>query len=669
MFEPGQIIDLTPRDREALGVEVCEMILDLERTYTPLFEDLATWWEWYDAVPVSEVKNWPFRGSSNLVVPLIAVMCDGMVARLYGALFGTGKRVWTTFTENEQMERLAKGVGRHMNWAARNDFNIRLPVYDWLTEVMPIGTSVIAGSWRRDIRPVFFRQGRGSARKILSQQVEFGRGPLFEHIPREQVLWDTQHQISEAPLVVREFHHTWSTLNHLASTNPGWDRSALEELRRSDGIDSPSRRVTRQKEERESRTAGATASGSGPREHDVRQAWITWPTVQALGLEKAVLSTSGASARWRPGDEEEGTPSIPMLATVHRRSRKLLQLKAAPYFWPGHPFFAAYIRKRAGRGHAVGLAKRLEHLQLGITTAVNQSLDSRTRANAFWGVTTSPKVAKQEIDPSHMFKVDSMDSFREAKITTNVFEDLSLVTVLRTFAELLVGMSDPAFGRETRQGGHPSPATSTVFLAQQGVAQTLPTRELLRMEMARMGQFAATLYQQFEADEDGRLRRVFGDRDAQQLEEWLYPDAPIVGNIEFDVASMSQSHSPDAEMNRAIQVTQMNTNYWGFVLRVAAALQQAPQNPIIVAAATKALQAQTQAHIQFLEAADVDDIERMVLELQRGQELEAAQLQRLAGQLGEVAAARGAVGEPGVGRPNGSTLGGAGALQGPFGVQ
>lgn len=657
MLYPGQTIELSERDKDLLGSEMSLFIDDLENTYHPLFEAIRIWWAWYDATPNEKVKNWPWRNASNLVVPLIAIMSDSLVARLYGSIFGGGNRIWSTFTENEQMESVAKNVGRHMNWAARNDFNIKLPVYDWLSEMVPIGSSVLAGGWREDVRDVFFRQGKGGQRRIVSQRVSFGRGPYFEQVPREQILWDTNHLISDAPFVCREFHYMWTQIRDLAKTNPGWDLEAVENLKGRGGVHSPSRKTDRQKKEADQRQ-------TGDREliepHDLREVWADWPILRSMGFDKAET--------WRPNQEDVETPSIPLVATLHRETRQLLQLKAAPYFWPGKPFFDGFIRKRSGRGHAVGLAKRLEHPQLALTTILNQSIDNRTRANSLWSVTTNRQLLSEPIDPSHPLYVTSMESFRELNLSSNNFQDLSLMQAVQTIAERLTGQSDPNFGQNTRQGGHPAPATSTLALLQQGDQMSLPTRELLRIQLSRVGQFAATLYQQFEMDEDGRLRRIFGDRDAADLQEWLFPTEPIVGNIEFDVASMSQLHSPQAEMNRAIQVTQMNTNYWAFVLRALQVIQQGANNPLLVQMATKSISAQTEAHMKFLEASDVDDIEKFVAQLNQGLEGDTQRLQRVVGELRDLAGASGAVPEPSLGNaplplPSGA-LQPAGALGG-----
>ena len=202
-------------------------------------------------------------------------------------------------------------------------------------------------------------------------------------------------------------------------------------------------------------------------------------------------------------------------------------------------------------------------------------------------------------------------------------------------------------GRETRSGGHPSPATSTLALMKQGDLLGGPHRDLIRMEVGRMGEATTILYQQFDENIDNRYRTIFGDKDAADIEGFLFPQdgTPITGNLTFDVLAMSEHTNPDAEMNRAIAVTQMNTNYWAFVLRALQAMQQSQGNPIIQQAAIKSIEAQTNAHVRFLEAGDIDDIEAYILQLRQGAE-QGQDLRGITSQLGQLAANQGAAGQP-----------------------
>ena len=150
---PGQVIKLGDDDLAALSRHIQNEITNLETKYAEYFKRIQVWWRWYDAIPRSEKKNWPFVGASNIVVPLIQIMADSLTARAFSSVFGAGDKVWMARTENEQNTRMSRDMARYVNWQGRgNDFDMRLCAYDTFSELYPIGESVVALNWRDDWR-------------------------------------------------------------------------------------------------------------------------------------------------------------------------------------------------------------------------------------------------------------------------------------------------------------------------------------------------------------------------------------------------------------------------------------------------------------------------------------------------------------------------------------
>ena len=173
--------------------------------------------------------------------------------------------------------------------------------------------------------------------------------------------------------------------------------------------------------------------------HDIREVHLDWPMLDLLGFK-------GDSVP-RPGHERKEVPSPPIVVTLDRNSRKIIRIIAEPYFFPFKPFFDIFYRKRSGRGHSVGIAKKLEHMQRGMTTSLNQALDARTRANAVWAKTSRKDFLNRPIDPSHPIYDPTMTSFQPFNLPTATFDDMRNMTAMQVLAERLVGQSDPARGR------------------------------------------------------------------------------------------------------------------------------------------------------------------------------------------------------------------------------
>jgi hypothetical protein len=261
--------------------------------------------------------------------------------------------------------------------------------------------------------------------------------------------------------------------------------------------------------------------------------------------------------------------------------------------------------------------------------------------------------------------MNSVEAFNLGPQST--FDDMRIMTAVNTIAERQTGMSDPAMGRETRQGGHPSPATSTLALLEQSEMMQGTTRELIRTQYSRIGEAIASLYQQFETNEDGKLQRVLGVEDASRVEEFLFPTDPVSGSLMFDVAAMSGSNTPEAEMKKSILISQMNTNYWMQIAQAMAMVENPQTPPMTKKVILEGIRAATKSHLRFLESGDVDDLERYVLSLAEGNQASGDDLRTASNRTQEIASGNIDTGNPGLGGPPGMVPGGAAGAFGTLG--
>jgi hypothetical protein len=272
------------------------------------------------------------------------------------------------------------------------------------------------------------------------------------------------------------------------------------------------------------------------------------------------------------------------------------------------------------------------------------------------------------IDPSTMIYDPDMKSVEAFSLgPQSTFDDMRILTAVNTMAERLTGMSDPAMGRETRQGGHPSPATSTLALLDQSEIMQGTTRELIRSQYSRLGEAIASLYQQFETNDDGKLQRLLGEGDAKNVEEFLFPTDPVSGSLMFDVTAMSSHNTPKAEMEKSILISQMNSNYWLMLIKGVQFLENPQVGPMVKEAIIGAIRASTKSHLRFLESGDIDDLERYVFSLAENERSGADDLREAAGRATEIAEARLGAQGGGVGGPGGVPTNGAAGPPQPTG--
>ncbi len=619
---PGQVINLPEADLQLLSRHLENEISNLETANSEFFKKIAVWWRWYEAEPRLKQKNFPFLNASNIVIPLIQIMSDGLIARSYNSVFGAGDNVWTARTENEENQGVARDVVRYQNWQAKgNDYDLRLGIYDAFSELYPIGSTVLALNYRTAHKYLYAPGTRGGKfSKSVATQVRYNRGPIVEHSPRENYLWDVNYNIGDAPIVVRELAYTWVQLKQLYQMQPkAWHKENIESIRTEHGQDHGSASKVVRDEKTKMDDMQELRPDDYTKPHDIREVHVDWPVMEAAGLTRRAA-------------EDLTTPDVPLVATVHRKTGRILQLKAEPYNLPYKPFFDFFFRKRSGKGHAVGVAKRLKNMQSMMTTQFNQSIDAVTRANSVWAITSNKKHMESPLDPSHPIWAPGMEKeFKAFDLSKGIGPDHALIQAGQMIAERQMGIFDPAFGRESRQGGHPSPATSTLALLENTDVMAAPTMSMLRRQLSRLGEAIAVLNQQFETNEDGKIHRVLGGVDGDQVSSFLFPQEPIPGNYMFDVVALSPQNNPDAEMNRAVQVGQMNQLYWGQIIQGVQAMESPQVGPQVKAAWMKYIDSMTNTYMRFLESANVDEIEKYVLNLR------AAQQGQAPGNLGAIA--------------------------------
>jgi hypothetical protein len=194
-----------------------------------------------------------------------------------------------------------------------------------------------------------------------------------------------------------------------------------------------------------------------------------------------------------------------------------------------------------------------------------------------------------------------------------------MVQLLQAMGERVGGQSDPNFGRETRMGGHPQPATN--FLGAQANSQALNTIPMqgIRRAIANIGEHRTILYQQFEKNRNDWIGQIFGEDDGQQIWDVISTDNMVTGSLRFDVHALSELHNPDAERQKTILIDQVFTNYVTTVAKMIEVAENPQAPPAMKQLMQQAVTAKGEALTRFLEASDIDNIEDYVYQLQEQQ--------------------------------------------------
>jgi hypothetical protein len=591
MSEPAEALTLSDRNTEALESNVWDYLWDLDAQHTTLMSDIPIWWQWYEATPQVRTKTFPWRGASNVILPVIRTAVDSLVAQAYATIYSHNK-LFSAHSDNEGFKDYIAPITEFMNWAGEHEFEMSVPLLDWLIELHAIGESVLRLEWRRQERWV---RVPGSTQPI---RASLNRGPIVSHVPRHQMLWDVGKTIDDAEVVSRQALLTFSDMARHAQFD-GWDPEAVEASRGQWDTASSGYHIERERAEAAGRQLEPNFSDD--RLHDVREVWVDTPMLGAM-------------------DEKLGQQAVDakvstLVVNYHMGSRRILKVTPDPYGLGHKPFYWAAFRKRGGNPTGEGLCKILEHGQRAMSTMFNQAIDAVTLNNSFPFLTDDPKLANAEFSPGKPLFTTSPKGFVLLNQSRNVLPENQMVNLMQVFNERVSGSNDPLQGRESRSGGHPSPATNFLGMEQRSKILTSPTMRMIRKAISSLAADVATMYQLFDTDDDGRLTRTLGDEDGNKVKEWLFPTSqPIIGNMAFDVFAVDEEDNPQVRQQRAILVSQLTNNYYAQVLPLAQQAANPKMPPKLKAMIEKAIEANTESFINFLENSGIDNIKAYALQ-------------------------------------------------------
>ena len=611
----GQPISLTKEQRTALGREVQDLIICLESENQDLINDKPIHREWYDATPDVPIKSSPWYGASNLVVPFIRTMADSLIARAVLAIFSSNK-LWVGASENAFYRSRIDSWMDFLNYGARHGFDCFSPIHDLITEMYVHGEAVIQQVWDDNIREVV---APNASRPV---PVSLGRGPRMVFWPSEYCLYDRENPIEDAEAIALQNNMTWGKLTRQARLS-GWDEDEVAACEGHQGLEGSAAQV---REQRRTKLGIEGQRDTRLEPHDIRSVWLDWPLFKSMSTRFSDISTVTI------GDHSPKAITVPIIVTIHRKLGRVLDARYNPYLLPEWPFRTVRYRNTDSRG----LAKILEHIQRGLSTLANQGIDSITQGNSIKFVTRDQNLLKRPYVPNQPYYTEDIEGIRELTGQKNVHPEMALSQWLQATGERVGGQGDPQFGRETRMGGHPSPATN--YLGQQAASQALNTLPMksIRRTLGKLGEQRTILYQQFEKNRGGWLAKAFDQNDAEQIWEVLNDTQVVPGTLRFDVYSLSEMNNPDSERQKALLIDQVFTNYMTTVAKMLEVIEnpQTQAMPEMRRSLQQAIQAKGQTLTRFLEASDVDNIEEYIFKLKEAQNADINTLQQLAAQAG-----------------------------------
>lgn len=480
---PGAPIKLTEGEMERLRDYFEQEFEDASLIHQQLEAEVKESLCLYMAEPAQREKNFPWKGASNLVLPLVAITSDSIIARIVNTVFGVDP-FWSIRPLTKDFIDSTRPIQDYLDWSRKTEFDLYRAVKRWVTETVICGWSFLKGGWAIENHPFMLPTEQGFKPQVITRNRSMlthvhsvdliGQAGMGDMLGGDWVAHRIRLTDTELVNRVLQKMYTNFTPEDLEKKE---DISMLADIFRvvDADYDQPKTRL-----------------------NTIYEIWANMPIP---GGKKKTFD--------RP---------VNMVLTYHRESKKFIRTVHNPFIYGQRPFIKGNFVEIPGRGRGFGIGMQLRHLQHEITTTHNQQVDNATIANTRFfvgkrGVFRSntriwPGRFLTSPDPSK-----DIASFQLGDIYQS---SRALEVSIMAFAERRSGVSDYALGRESNQLGSRATATGTLAIIQEGNRRfDLNVRDM-RAGLSDAGKLLLQLNQQFRArgstylvlGEDGRFAEM-----------------------------------------------------------------------------------------------------------------------------------------------------------------
>ena len=507
-------LTLSEDQEDRLKLFLSDALYRMDAERQGFISDLKDEIDAYEA-PAKPMKTFPWKGASNLTVPVIGSMVDTIFPRIHATVFSPSTIVSIEEWPEELAEH-AKAWEDMLQWIFTNEVNLPRVADSWFMEMIIHGTSVVKLTWERLERE---RRKYDSEGNIVTRQTEVIRNqPWLEHVPLQDLYIPfTARSIADAEIVAHRLHPTWG---HLKLREMNGLYKNVDNIQNYTAIQSDE--YTAHRERLENKEPSII-----DRIDDVYECWLDFD-----------LDNQGVVE--------------PLLATFHLPSRTLLRVQPNPYNHARKPFREIVYFPRHNRFYGVGLARQLMVIQDEISTIHNQRIDSSTIANSrIWVVIAGSRADQsfQGAAPGLKVTADAQDEIAPLQMGDVGQSMIEGERIAFQIAQQRSGVSDFVSGMDSG-GSDRQTATQFTTKLQQALTRFNWTLEQVRDAITDIAAMTTDLYAQFGTDNDAKFAMVLGER-SDLVREFLKESAEFAPTL--SAALSLQVTASSASVNKAVE--------------------------------------------------------------------------------------------------------------------
>lgn len=530
-------------DEEELRQFLLDELNRSEAERSELVSNFAKYQEIYRA-PMRGEKNFPFKGASNLTIPLAKEFIDTQVAALSQTVLIPGPP-WIMQLSADEWRDFKSLIEMFMAKAAK--FELQLPdkVETWLREGLKLGTSIMELSHEVIDKTFYIHGAKDTEVQKIVKSVK--SGPCLWNIPTQNFYIPfTETDIQESPWVAKLIPMNAVQLKQRAASGK-FDPKVVEE-------------ILRPRDASATRHQGADDIGDRAREDEVldkhRELEGTTPG------QKTSYDIFECSVAWNLSDGDNLETELQVY--LHRPSEKLLAVRYFPYRHGQRPYMVFRPLPVEHRFYGESYCERLEVFQVEISATRNQRRDNSTVANMRMFSVKRNATSLRPGDPIFAGKIvmrDAADDIAGIQLgevyPSTVMEEQNS----RMSAERVIGMSDA-----NTRGGFPvtrTTATAQLALLQEQAKRLDNVIRNIREGLADVGNMMLLQYVQYGA--------------GKKPEAWMGRKGLILKGIfslPFEMVEEGiglEASAPTSQLNREVQrqnslalynlMVQMYTNF------------------------------------------------------------------------------------------------------------
>lgn len=313
---------------------------------------VVRWRKNYEAIPAEPTKEFPFHNASNLVVPIIAIHCDTLLARVMSAILKQqppwNVRVAAAQAGNPDLIDASSALETFLQYVAYEPRELELQrvCQEWVGETIRYGTSVVKSPIVHELED-YVVPGDGSGQGSVSYDTRtVYHGPRPEKIRFNDFgIPPKARTIADASFMYHVIHLEREDLQYRAYRGH-YHKESVEKI-----LATPDRTTVDTVRKQQEEDSGAkTQSGYGFGEWDIYECWFIFPV--------------------------DNTHWVKCIVWYHERTNTILRGVFNQY--PEDPFIAARLFFRDDAFHGYGFCEMLEPIANEISIMHNQRRDSMT---------------------------------------------------------------------------------------------------------------------------------------------------------------------------------------------------------------------------------------------------------------------------------------------------